>query len=155
MVHTDLEHVVDTSTLVETQTLVERQFLLVTTARTFARQRRVHAYITLIARKRPKDDPPLDRLGDALVALLDPLEWHMQGHHFGADVEERFGLEARAEVVAVVVVGPVDERVDVGDAAHSHTTQALVRSHLPFSCHFLSTLKTEHIHPTTTALNNY
>lgn len=90
---TDLQHGVDASGLEQLEALAEGEVLVVGLRRHprggHPRQGGVHAYVALVARKRPVDDAPLHRLRDAVVALLDALERDVLGDDARGEVQQR------------------------------------------------------------------
>lgn len=100
LVLTDLQHPVHARRLQELEPFVERQVALfgVLRRRTSLRhayQRRVHEYVTFIARKRPVDNLLLHRFRYAIVPFLDSLERYVFGHYPGGDVQQRIGRPER------------------------------------------------------------
>lgn len=85
---TDLKDVIDAAGLEELEAAVEGQVLVLERVGGGPRERRVHADVALVARERPEDDAPEHGLGDAVVALLDPLERDALGHEAGARVQQ-------------------------------------------------------------------
>lgn len=55
----------------------------------YPQQRRVHANVAFVTRKRPVHDTPLHRLRYPIVPFFDPLKWYIFGDHFGRDVQQR------------------------------------------------------------------
>lgn len=89
---TDLQDVPNASMLQQLDATVKWRGAVLVLRGRYPRHGRVHANLPLIAREGPEDYPLLNRFGDAIIALLDPLEGDGGRHLSGAQVQQGLGV---------------------------------------------------------------